>query len=50
MQRPEWQDALDLIATALISRSEANTRFAQVCGAVMAKGWKIPLSTVAHVW
>ena len=38
MQRPEWQDALDLIATALISRSEANTRFAQVCGAVMAKG------------
>lgn len=38
MQRPEWQDALDLVATALISRSEANTRFAQVCGAVMAKG------------
>ena len=35
---PERADALDLIATALISRGEANVRFAQVCGAVMAKG------------
>lgn len=38
IEHPEWADPLDLIATALISRGEANTRFAQVCGAVMAKG------------
>lgn len=35
---PERADALDLISTALLSNGEANTRFAQVCGAVMAKG------------
>ena len=35
---PERADALDLISTALLSFGEANTRFAQVCGAVMAKG------------
>lgn len=38
VDHPRWNDALDLIATALISRGEAFTRFAQVCGAVMAKG------------
>lgn len=38
IDRPEHAEALDLIATALISQGEANTRFAQVCGAVMAKG------------
>ena len=30
--------ALDLIAAGLVARGEAATRFAQVCGAVMAKG------------
>ena len=35
---PERADALDLISSALLARGEANTRFAQVCGAVMAKG------------
>lgn len=38
IQHPERADALDLISTALLSFGEANTRFAQVCGAVMAKG------------
>ncbi|WCZ36397.1 Maltooligosyl trehalose synthase [Corynebacterium heidelbergense] len=38
IDKPHCADALDLIATALISRREANVRFAQVCGAVMAKG------------
>lgn len=37
-EKPEFAEALDLIATALISRGEAHTRFSQVCGAVMAKG------------
>lgn len=35
---PERADALDLISTALLSSGQAHTRFAQVCGAVMAKG------------
>ncbi|AKK11428.1 malto-oligosyltrehalose synthase [Corynebacterium uterequi] len=35
---PSRRDALDLIAAAFSERGEANTRFAQVCGAVMAKG------------
>ncbi|WP_392452670.1 malto-oligosyltrehalose synthase [Corynebacterium dentalis] len=38
MKHPERADALDLISSALLSYGEANTRFAQVCGAVMAKG------------
>ena len=38
IKHPERADALDLISTALLSFGEANTRFAQVCGAVMAKG------------
>ncbi|QNH95880.1 malto-oligosyltrehalose synthase [Corynebacterium anserum] len=38
IEYPERADALDLISTALLSFGEANTRFAQVCGAVMAKG------------
>ncbi|QNQ90532.1 malto-oligosyltrehalose synthase [Corynebacterium poyangense] len=35
---PSRRDALDLIVAALLANSEAKTRFAQVCGAVMAKG------------
>lgn len=35
---PSRRDALDLIAAALIEEDEAKIRFAQVCGAVMAKG------------
>lgn len=35
---PSRGDALDLITAALLANSEAKTRFAQVCGAVMAKG------------
>lgn len=35
---PSRRDALDLIAAALLAEGEASTRFAQVCGAVMAKG------------
>jgi len=35
---PERSDALDLIAAAMLAEGEAKTRFAQVCGAVMAKG------------
>ncbi|WP_018297048.1 malto-oligosyltrehalose synthase [Corynebacterium lubricantis] len=35
---PSRRDALDLIAAALLANGEAKTRFAQVCGAVMAKG------------
>lgn len=35
---PQRSDALDLIAAALLAEGEAKTRFAQVCGAVMAKG------------
>ncbi|AZA12985.1 malto-oligosyltrehalose synthase [Corynebacterium choanae] len=35
---PSRRDALDLIAAALIAGGEASVRFAQVCGAVMAKG------------
>ncbi|QPK82655.1 malto-oligosyltrehalose synthase [Corynebacterium qintianiae] len=35
---PSRRDALDLITAALLANSEAKTRFAQVCGAVMAKG------------
>lgn len=35
---PSRRAALDLIVAALISGGEAFTRFAQVCGAVMAKG------------
>lgn len=38
MKHPERADALDLISSALLFYGEANTRFAQVCGAVMAKG------------
>lgn len=37
-QFPQRSDALDLIAAALLAEGEAKTRFAQVCGAVMAKG------------
>lgn len=35
---PSRRDALDLIAAALNANAEAKVRFAQVCGAVMAKG------------
>lgn len=35
---PSRRDALDIIAAALLVDGEAATRFAQVCGAVMAKG------------
>ncbi|MDY6050080.1 MAG: malto-oligosyltrehalose synthase [Corynebacterium sp.] len=35
---PSRREALDVIAAALIAGGEAFTRFAQVCGAVMAKG------------
>lgn len=35
---PSRRDALDLIAAALNANAEAKIRFAQVCGAVMAKG------------
>ncbi|GAB3940767.1 malto-oligosyltrehalose synthase [Corynebacterium tapiri] len=35
---PSRRDCLDLIAAALIENGEAKIRFAQVCGAVMAKG------------
>ncbi|MBN9643628.1 malto-oligosyltrehalose synthase [Corynebacterium mendelii] len=35
---PARRDALDLIAAALVADGEASVRFAQVCGAVMAKG------------
>lgn len=35
---PSHRDALDIIAAALLAEGEAKTRFAQVCGAVMAKG------------
>lgn len=35
---PSLRDALDLIAAGLLANSEAKVRFAQVCGAVMAKG------------
>lgn len=35
---PSRRDALDLIAAGLLADSEAKVRFAQVCGAVMAKG------------
>lgn len=35
---PSRSDALDLISAALLANGEAATRFAQVCGAVMAKG------------
>ena len=35
---PSRNDALDLIAAALLAEGEAKNRFAQVCGAVMAKG------------
>lgn len=35
---PSHRDALDIIAAALLVDGEAATRFAQVCGAVMAKG------------
>lgn len=35
---PSRRDALDLITAALLAGGEAKTRFAQVCGAVMAKG------------
>ena len=35
---PSRRDALDLIVAALNANAEAKIRFAQVCGAVMAKG------------
>ena len=35
---PSRSDALDLISAALLANREAKVRFAQVCGAVMAKG------------
>lgn len=35
---PSRRPALDLVAAALIAGGETATRFAQVCGAVMAKG------------
>ncbi|AKK03487.1 malto-oligosyltrehalose synthase [Corynebacterium epidermidicanis] len=35
---PSHRDALDIVAAALLADGEAKTRFAQVCGAVMAKG------------
>ncbi|WP_342320013.1 malto-oligosyltrehalose synthase [Corynebacterium mayonis] len=35
---PSRSAALDVIAAALLANGEATTRFAQVCGAVMAKG------------
>lgn len=35
---PSRRAALDLISAALLANGEAKTRFAQVCGAVMAKG------------
>lgn len=35
---PTRRSALDLISAALLANGEAATRFAQVCGAVMAKG------------
>lgn len=35
---PSRRDALDLIVAALLAKKEAKVRFAQVCGAVMAKG------------
>ena len=35
---PSRRDSLDLIVAALNANSEAKIRFAQVCGAVMAKG------------
>ncbi|WP_257202155.1 malto-oligosyltrehalose synthase [Corynebacterium cystitidis] len=35
---PSRRDALDLISAALLANGEAKVRFAQVCGAVMAKG------------
>ena len=36
--QPSRADALNLIAAAMLAEGEAKTRFAQVCGAVMAKG------------
>ena len=35
---PSRRDALDVISAALLAGGEAKVRFAQVCGAVMAKG------------
>lgn len=35
---PSRKDALDLIVAGLLAKKEAKVRFAQVCGAVMAKG------------
>ena len=35
---PSRRDALDLVVAALNANAEAKIRFAQVCGAVMAKG------------
>ncbi len=35
---PSRRSALDLISAAFLANDEAKTRFAQVCGAVMAKG------------
>ncbi|WP_296147365.1 malto-oligosyltrehalose synthase [uncultured Corynebacterium sp.] len=35
---PSRRGALDLISAAFLANGEAKTRFAQVCGAVMAKG------------
>lgn len=35
---PSRRDALDIIAAAFLADGEAKVRFAQVCGAVMAKG------------
>lgn len=35
---PSHRDALDIVAAALLVDGEAAVRFAQVCGAVMAKG------------
>lgn len=35
---PSRRDALELIAAAFLASGEAKNRFAQVCGAVMAKG------------
>ncbi|MEH0147578.1 malto-oligosyltrehalose synthase [Corynebacterium sp. Q4381] len=37
-KQPARRDALDLIAAAMLAEGEAKMRFAQVCGAVMAKG------------
>lgn len=37
-ENPDFQPALELITAGLLTTGEAHTRFAQVCGAVMAKG------------